>query len=56
MSLSQARAAEPGGEFLSDAPFSNLVSARRALFAHAWVGGVKLLNPKVEGAFLLAIS
>ena len=46
----------PGREFLSDAPFSNLVSARCALLSNCAcvVGGVKLLNPKVARAFLLA--
>jgi len=41
----------PGCEFLSDAPFSNLVSARGALLSNCAciVGGVKLLNPKQAG-------
>ena len=36
-----------GGEFLSDAPFSNLVSAQKLTkqTAHAWVGGVVPMNP-----------
>ena len=46
--------ARTGREFLSDAPFSNLVSERCVCqqTAHARVGGVKLLNPKVARAFL----
>ena len=48
-----------GSEFLSDAPFSNLVSARCALLSNCAcvVGGVKLLNLKLAGTtstFLLA--